>query len=87
MVNATSVGMDGAALPSPTTGFGAGQIIVDLIYRPLRTPWLEAAGSAGATAVNGVGMLLHQAAIQLEHWTGQDAPVDAMRASVADVIG
>ncbi|MEM8707414.1 MAG: shikimate dehydrogenase [Actinomycetota bacterium] len=87
VVNATSVGMDGAALPSPVGAFGAGQVVVDLIYRPLRTPWLDAAGSAGATAVNGVGMLLHQAAIQLEHWTGQDAPVDAMRASVAGAIG
>lgn len=87
VVNATSLGMDGESLPSDPSLFRADQVVVDLIYRPLTTPWLVAAREAGAVAVNGVGMLLHQAAIQLELWTGQAAPVDAMRASVADVIG
>ena len=87
IVNATSLGMDGEAMPSDPALFRSGQVVVDLIYRPLVTPWLTAAREADATGVNGVGMLLHQAAIQLELWTGQDAPVDAMRASVADVIG
>jgi len=73
--------------PSPVDAFSASQTVVDLIYRPLLTPWLTAARDAGATAVNGVGMLLHQASIQLALWTGIDAPVDAMRDSVADVIG
>ena len=41
----------------------------------------------GATAVNGVPMLLHQAAIQVELWTGHQAPVDAMRAAVAAEMG
>ena len=54
---------------------------------PAVDPWLTAARDVGANAVNGVGMLLHQAAIQLELWTGIDAPIDAMRDSVADVIG
>ncbi|NDH24218.1 MAG: shikimate dehydrogenase, partial [Actinobacteria bacterium] len=71
----------------PGGSFTASQTVVDLIYRPLSTPWLTAARDAGANAVNGVGMLLHQAAIQLELWTGIDAPIDAMRDSVADVIG
>lgn len=87
VVNATSLGMDGESMPSDPALFRAGQVVVDLIYRPLVTPWLAAARESGATGVNGVGMLLHQAAIQLELWTGQAAPVDAMRASVADVIG
>ena len=67
--------------------FTASQTVVDLIYRPLSTPWLTAARDVGANAANGVGMLLHQAAIQLELWTGIDAPIDAMRDSVADIIG
>jgi len=87
VINATSVGMDGVSTPSPVDAFSASQTVVDLIYRPLLTPWLTAARDAGATAVNGVGMLLHQASIQLALWTGIDAPVDAMRDSVADVIG
>lgn len=87
VINATSVGMDGVSSPSPGGSFAASQTVVDLIYRPLSTPWLTAARDVGANAVNGVGMLLHQAAIQLELWTGIDAPIDAMRDSVADVIG
>ena len=87
VINATSVGMDGVSSPSPGGSFTASQTVVDLIYRPLSTPWLTAARDAGANTVNGVGMLLHQAAIQLELWTGIDAPIDAMRDSVADVIG
>ncbi|MEO0491793.1 MAG: shikimate dehydrogenase [Actinomycetota bacterium] len=87
VVNATSVGMDAATLPSPADLFVDAHTVVDLIYRPLSTPWLDAARAVGAAGVNGVGMLLHQAAIQIEHWVGQDAPIDAMRASVADVIG
>ena len=87
VINATSVGMDGVSSPSPGGSFAASQTVVDLIYRPLLTPWLTAARDVGANAVNGVGMLLHQAAIQLELWTGIDAPIDAMRDSVADVIG
>ena len=66
VINATSVGMDGVSSPSPGGSFTASQTVVDLIYRPLSTPWLTAARDVGANAVNGVGMLLHQAAIQLE---------------------
>ena len=87
VITATAVGREGGASPSPGGSFAAPQTVVDLIYRPLSTPWLTAARDVGANAVNGVGMLLHQAAIQLELWTGIDAPIDAMRDSVADVIG
>jgi shikimate dehydrogenase len=52
------------------------------VYEPRETPWLAAARAHGALAVPGLGMLVHQAALQVEHWTGQLAPVDAMRAAV-----
>jgi shikimate dehydrogenase len=51
---------------------------VDLVYVPRPTPWLAAAAEAGATTVDGLGMLVHQAAAQLELWTGLPAPVDVM---------
>lgn len=82
VVNATPVGMVGtegagrlavdAALLRP------GQVVVDLVYHPLETPLLAAARQAGAVAVDGLGMLVHQAALQFERWTGIDAPVAAM---------
>jgi shikimate dehydrogenase len=55
-----------------------GQVVTDLVYAPRPTPWLAASAAAGATTVDGLGMLVHQAALQLELWTGQQAPVDVM---------
>jgi shikimate dehydrogenase len=52
--------------------------VVDLVYHPAETPWLEAARSRGAYVANGLGMLVHQAALQLALWTDTDVPVEAM---------
>ena len=57
--------------------------MVDLVYEPLETPLLAAAAGAGRAAVSGLGMLVHQAALQVELWSGRPAPIDAMRAAVA----
>jgi shikimate dehydrogenase len=83
VVNATPVGMgdDAGALPVDPTHLGAGQVVVDLIYHPRRTALLVAAEAAGATPVDGLGMLVHQAAHQFRIWTGLDAPLVAMRAA------
>ena len=62
---------------------GAGQVVADLVYPPRMTRWLLDAAAAGATPVGGLGMLVHQAAAQLERWTGQPAPVEAMWAAVS----
>jgi shikimate dehydrogenase len=86
VVNATPVGMEGAAaadsgpsawLVAPQL-LGSGQVAADLVYAPRQTPWLAAAASAGATTLDGLGMLVHQAAAQLVLWTRENAPVEAM---------
>jgi len=83
VVNATPIGMAGdAALPLSAEVFGAGHVVVDLVYEPRETPLLSAARARGARIVPGLGMLVHQAALQVERWTGRAAPIDAMRASV-----
>lgn len=89
VVNATPLGMtEGDPLPVDPALLSDRQTVVDLIYRPERTPLLEAAAEAGATTLNGVGMLLYQAAEQFTMWTGHDAPVDAMAAAVGlDLVG
>jgi len=92
IVNATPAGMDDvdgapAAWPVDPGLLGPGQVVVDLVYHPPVTPWLEAAAGRGATVQNGLGMLVHQAALQVERWTGREAPVDAMWAAVADRTG
>jgi shikimate dehydrogenase len=59
-----------------------GQLVVDLVYHPPCTPFLEAAAAAGATVRNGLGMLVHQAALQVTTWSGEVAPLAAMWAVV-----
>lgn len=92
VVNATPLGMGdrgdraGAALPVEAAALRAGQVVVDLVYHPAETPLLAAARAAGATAVNGVGMLVHQAGRAFSRWTGREAPIAAMTASVASEL-
>ena len=85
VVNATSVGMaDTAAVgdvPIDTDLLQPGQLVVDLVYHPLRTPFLEAAKARGAVAVTGLGMLIHQAAHAFRLWTGEDPPLEVMSAA------
>lgn len=87
VVNATSIGLlaDREAEEVART-FAAhlhpGQLVVDLVYRPARTLFLELALGAGARVRNGLGMLVHQAAAQVEFFTGRTAPIEAMWAAV-----
>jgi shikimate dehydrogenase len=79
LVNATTVGMgEGGGLPLDPSHLRAGQVVVDLVYHPLETPLLIAARAAGCTALDGLGMLVGQAAIAFELWTGTPAPVAEM---------
>jgi shikimate dehydrogenase len=88
VVNATPVGMDGVASDDgwaiDPRLLGPGQVAADLVYAPRPTPWLAAAGQSGARVLDGLGMLVHQAAAQLRLWTGMEPPVEAMWAAVAD---
>ncbi len=84
VVNATPLGMDGgpSGWPLDPALLTRDHVVVDLVYQPTATPWLEAARARGATVANGLGMLVHQAALQLAAWTGLDPPVEAMWRSV-----
>jgi shikimate dehydrogenase len=89
VVNATPTGMPGAPGPDQWALdpelLSPDQLVVDLVYHPAVTPWLEAARIRGAEVLNGLGMLVHQAALQLEEWTGQEPPVDAMWRAIGEV--
>jgi shikimate dehydrogenase len=64
--------------------FGAGQLVVDLVYDPVRTPFLIEAERHGAAVRSGLGMLVHQAARQIIFWTGAAPPLDVMWKVVRD---
>lgn len=77
LVNGTSLGMDGQGLPiSQDVVFPMSLLVADLIYQPFETPFLKKARQAGLPTVNGLGMLLYQAAVAFEEWTGRPMPTD-----------
>ena len=84
VVNATSVGMSGVpGCPVPDGALRASQVVADLVYDPVDTALLRAAREVGAVALDGVGMLVHQAADAFRLWTGVEPPLAAMAAATA----
>jgi len=89
LVNTSSLGMAGQPLlaldlsPLPEHA-----VVADIVYVPLRTRLIEAASARGLRAVEGLGMLLHQAAPAFARWFGREPSVTpALRALVeADVM-
>jgi shikimate dehydrogenase len=89
VVNATSVGMypgDGLPFGIDPGWFNENQFVVDLTYSPATTPFLEGARRQGSSWSNGLGMLIHQAARQIEMWTGRPAPLEAMSAAAVAAL-
>jgi shikimate dehydrogenase len=87
IVNATPLGMLGDDAPAVDARlFRSHQLVVDLVYAPPVTPTMHAARAAGAHAVGGLGMLVHQAAHAFTLWTGQDAPLPAMSAAAMAAV-
>jgi shikimate dehydrogenase len=85
-VNATTVGMidtgatiDVRLLPETATVF-------DLVYVPAETPLLAAARARGLRAANGSEMLIQQAAIAFQRWTGVAGMADVMRTAVEPLL-
>ncbi len=93
VVNATNVGMGVEPsrstpddLPCDPTLLHDHQVVVDLVYHPLRTAWLTAAEEIGARTVDGLGMLIHQAALQQERWIGVRPDTTVMRIAAEAVL-
>jgi shikimate dehydrogenase len=88
VIQGTPVGMEPQTDESlvPAECFRSGQVAFDMVYRPHETKFLRDAGAAGCTVVYGIEMLLHQAALQFETWTGETAPLEAMRRAVKELL-
>jgi shikimate dehydrogenase len=77
VVNTTSLGMTGKPeFRVPLDALAPGMVVNDLVYTPLKTQFLIEAEAAGCIAVDGLGMLLHQAAPGFERWFGTRPEVD-----------
>jgi shikimate dehydrogenase len=82
LVNATPVGGPAGPAASPlpdSVPLHPGLVVFDLVYRPRRTPLLARAEAAGCATVEGIEMLVEQAARSFEIWTSLPAPVEVMR--------
>jgi shikimate dehydrogenase len=89
IVNATSIGMgDGTTQesPVPTQLLRPNHVVADLVYHPLVTPLLAAARAVGARTIDGLGMLVHQAALQQQLWLGVLPDTSVMRAAAIDEL-
>lgn len=89
LVNATSVGMaphaDACPLPADLP-LHPSLTVYDTVYVPRETQLIRRAQEAGAKAVDGLGMLLHQGAVAFELWTGMKPPLDVMRQALLDAM-
>jgi shikimate dehydrogenase len=89
VVHSTPVGMTprvGETLV-PARTIRSDHVVFDVVYTPRETRLLAEARAAGARTVPGLGMFVHQAAIQFELWTGRTAPVDVMADAVVRALG
>ena len=84
VVNTSSLGMVGKPeMRIPLDALSADTVVTDLVYTPLETKLLAEAKSVGCMTVDGLGMLLHQAAPGFERWFGVRPEVDeALRQAV-----
>ena len=85
IVNATSVGMfpeSDDVITSLSNSFTKEQIVFDLVYNPPQTALLKLATSRGAIALDGLKMLVYQAAKSFELWTGKQMPVEQVYKSL-----
>lgn len=77
VVNASSLGMTGhPEMRIPLDGLGRDAVVTDLVYTPLETPLLAHAKTIGCKTVDGLGMLLYQAAPGFERWFDQKPEID-----------
>lgn len=87
IVNTTPLGMPPYEDLSPWCEglpFPRQAVLYDLVYNPAETLLIKQARLAGLEAVNGLGMLLEQAALSFELWTGIHPPVEAMRKAIQE---
>jgi shikimate dehydrogenase len=83
IINATTIGMHPNVNRTLITAemMHKGLIVNDIVYEPLQTRLLTEAKKAGARTVTGLGMLINQAALSFEIWTGRRAPIKVMTAA------
>ena len=90
LINSTSMGMHPNEHSSPLRNAAclhAELLVLDIVYKPLRTRLMEQAEAVGARVLNGLGMLVFQGARSFEIWTGEKPPVEVMKQAALERFG
>lgn len=91
VVNCTSLGMETAGADFPDLSFvdalPPGAAVLDAVYAPPETSLVKRARETGHPAANGMGMLLHQAILALEHFTGETIDVEKAKEAALKALG
>lgn len=89
VVQTTPLGMhprENEEIPFPFNFLCPEHTVVDLVYNPSYTNFMEQSNKYGARVLNGIGMLLHQGAIAFKLWTGLEPPIEVMRKALHSEI-
>ncbi|MCA9261781.1 MAG: shikimate dehydrogenase [Planctomycetales bacterium] len=88
LINATPVGRNDpdALLPVDVESLPSGMVVADVVYNPPQTALIRAAKQRGLGVVDGLKLLVEQAAVAFEIWTGQTADREAMRDAVEEFL-
>jgi len=88
LINCTSVGMHPNVDESPIhpSFLKPGLVVMDIVYTPETTLLVKEARSRGCHVLTGVDVFVRQAALQFEHFTGQQAPLELMRRVVKHAL-
>ncbi len=70
----------------PAESLRPDMVVFDMVYRPMKTKLIADAAAAGCTAILGLEMLVNQAVLQFEQWTGVTAPREVMREALENAL-
>jgi shikimate dehydrogenase len=87
IINASSIGIDGHALDWDSRWLKRQHRVFDMMYGSKPTPVVSWAAAAGASAIDGAAMLLHQGIAAFRHWFGPPVPEAAMREALYRQLG
>lgn len=88
LINTTPLGMfpHTNKSPVPSSAFKPGMVVMDIVYKPLMTLFLQQAQAQGCDIVDGLSMFVYQGAFQFSAWTGLEAPRQIMRETVLSAL-
>jgi shikimate dehydrogenase len=88
VINATSIGLGDLSARVPVEGksLRPGLVAADVIFNPAYTRFLREAGDQGATTLDGLGMLVNQAVIGFQIWTGSEPDAGVMREALEEFL-